>query len=724
MKIKFTVIAVFLFPLFVQAQFEIGRPPLSADSLKKVLPLLHDSARVDCLSELARYYSDKVTLAYTDSALEKLNQAYKEAFAIRYIKGLGDACIQYGMIYTWLVPNYRECEKYYREAISWHKKIQNNNGLGFGFRGLGIILFNQGSIDEAMKAFEQSAFHFKRTDNAVMLADLIDWFGTVYGAKGDFEKQFESIKKGLREKRRIHNSRGIVWSFYRLAYIHVGIEDYETALGYFRQSLQQAKKESIPWQIYRSMGRIFLYKGTYDSSMYYFRKMLQINPYDGPALGGLGELFMRKKEYHKALDYLLNALISFKKSIDLGGEIWVVAHIGKTYAGTKDYEKALTYARECLAMARQSDNKQVMQYAYEIHWNVYEALQQKDSAYFYYKQFATLKDSLDHAKFKRQHLQKLALYKVESKEEEQQARIDLLNKDNQLKQQQLQDEALMKKILIACLIVFILAGIIIFRNIILKRRNEKLRLENELKEQQLASERKQAELQKQTSELEMQALRAQMNPHFIFNCLNSINRFILKNETEAASDYLTKFSRLIRMVLNNSKHKYIPLNEELDCLELYIQLEQLRFKNSFGYKIKCAADIDAEELLVPPMLLQPFIENAIWHGLMHLPHRQAGKECNQGHLEIFVQQKDEIIEYTITDNGIGRKAAFELSSKSTAKYKSLGLQITTERIALLDKERGEHFIEIKDLYDGNGNANGTKVLLRIKYNVPAEKVFL
>jgi LytS/YehU family sensor histidine kinase len=204
----------------------------------------------------------------------------------------------------------------------------------------------------------------------------------------------------------------------------------------------------------------------------------------------------------------------------------------------------------------------------------------------------------------------------------------------------------------------------------------------------------------------MQALRAQMNPHFLFNCLNSINRFILKNETESASDYLTKFSKLIRMVLNNSKQKYITLNEELDCIELYIQLEQLRFKNSFRYKIKCEGDTDADDILVPSLLLQPFVENAIWHGLMY-------KE-GAGNLDIHVLPKDEILECIITDNGVGRKAASEFENRSAAKYKSMGLQITKERIALLDKE-GEQSIEIEDLYESNGNANGTKVTLRIKF---------
>ena len=125
------------------------------------------------------------------------------------------------------------------------------------------------------------------------------------------------------------------------------------------------------------------------------------------------------------------------------------------------------------------------------------------------------------------------------------------------------------------------------------------------------------ESQKQLSELEMQALRAQMNPHFIFNCLSSINRFILKNETEEASDYLTKFSRLIRMVLNNSKKAFISLGRRTGKLRLYLDMERLRFKNSFDYSITYKNSVDVENIFIPPLLLQPFAENAIWHGLMH-----------------------------------------------------------------------------------------------------------
>jgi LytS/YehU family sensor histidine kinase len=215
-------------------------------------------------------------------------------------------------------------------------------------------------------------------------------------------------------------------------------------------------------------------------------------------------------------------------------------------------------------------------------------------------------------------------------------------------------------------------------------------------------------LQKQSVELEMQALRAQMNPHFIFNCLSSINRFILKNESKTASNYLTRFSRLMRMVLNNSQKSLISLDDELEMLQLYLEMERLRFKNSFDYGITFLNTLDRDNIFIPPLLLQPFCENAIWHGLMH---REG-----QGRLDIELIMEKNILNCTITDNGVGREKAEELKSKTAEKEKSMGLKITTERLAVLNREEGlQTHYEIEDLKDEAGMAAGTRVTLKISF---------
>ena len=222
-------------------------------------------------------------------------------------------------------------------------------------------------------------------------------------------------------------------------------------------------------------------------------------------------------------------------------------------------------------------------------------------------------------------------------------------------------------------------------------------------------------MQERATRLEMQALRAQMNPHFIFNCLSSINCFILENNTEKASDYLTRFSRLIRMVLTNSEKSLITLDEELKMLRLYLDMERLRFENSFDYNITYTNDVEAESVLVPPLLLQPFCENAIWHGLMN--------KDGQGHLNITIMQEDTFLNCVITDDGIGRAKAGELNMVSAKKEKSMGLKITNERLSLFNHEKKvSNFYEMEDVINEIGAVSGTKVSIKIRHKDIMEAV--
>jgi Histidine kinase/Y_Y_Y domain/Two component regulator propeller len=241
------------------------------------------------------------------------------------------------------------------------------------------------------------------------------------------------------------------------------------------------------------------------------------------------------------------------------------------------------------------------------------------------------------------------------------------------------------------------------------RLNQKfrLKLESSEKEKQLADMRQStAELKQQTTELEMQALRAQMNPHFIFNSLNSINRFILQNNRLQAAEYLTKFSRLIRLILLNSQTALVNLESEIESIKLYLSLEALRFDDHFEYKLSVDPEMDTSVLKVPSMIIQPYIENAVWHGLMH--------KKEKGQLDIELTQEDDHLYFKIADNGIGRRQAAALTSKSATLHKSMGLGITARRIAMLEsgKNQGSSVI-INDLVNEDGSAAGTEVVIKI-----------
>jgi hypothetical protein len=227
---------------------------------------------------------------------------------------------------------------------------------------------------------------------------------------------------------------------------------------------------------------------------------------------------------------------------------------------------------------------------------------------------------------------------------------------------------------------------------------------------QIRSIRKEASFKQKIAETEMQALRAQMNPHFIFNSLNSIENFIMQNEKRLASDYLNKFARLIRMILDSSRNELVPLLKDMEALQLYIDLEQLRFNNKFSYQSFIDPVLLNGDYRVPSLLIQPYVENAIVHGL-------ANSEENNLNLSITVTLENDAIKYIIQDNGVGRKKANEYNLQNKPYHKSVGLQITEDRVNMFNHQAmGNNFIRFTDLYDEKKEPGGTKVEIIIKAN--------
>lgn len=215
------------------------------------------------------------------------------------------------------------------------------------------------------------------------------------------------------------------------------------------------------------------------------------------------------------------------------------------------------------------------------------------------------------------------------------------------------------------------------------------------------------QLEKDVLELEQKALRLQMNPHFIFNALNSIQSQIGSDNEQAARYYLAKFSRLMRQILDNSRNASITLEEEINTLENYLLIEKFCNGNRFDYTITVGDTLEKDYVQLPPMILQPFIENAIKHGLKH------GDE-KKGSIAVSFVEKENVLECTVTDNGIGRAKAAELNKASKETYhKSTALLVTQERLAQLKGNRQLQTLEIIDLYDEEGKGSGTKVIVRI-----------
>ena len=226
--------------------------------------------------------------------------------------------------------------------------------------------------------------------------------------------------------------------------------------------------------------------------------------------------------------------------------------------------------------------------------------------------------------------------------------------------------------------------------------------------QRIKTIQKKAAIQQQLAQLEGKALRAQMNPHFIFNSLNAIQECVITGNVDVAYDYLSRFSKLLRLVLNNSEKNLISLQEEIEMLKIYLELESLRFKDSFQYHIQIDPDIDVDMCSIPPLLLQPYIENAIWHGLMH---KQGTKK-----LQINFAEQNNTIICSIEDDGIGREqsAIIKANKLGAKKFESKGMKLSAQRMDMMNmQQQNKYTVAINDLFHADGKAAGTQVMLNI-----------
>jgi tetratricopeptide (TPR) repeat protein len=692
---KIIIIAINI--LFVSVSLAQHPNLKKIDSLKNLLPIANGIQKIDCLNALSQEYWLLAKNYYSDTISGWANLAYKESVALNYTPGIATSIMLIGVSESYR-KKFRTAEKYLRQALSMFETLHSDFGIGWCNAWLGQTLYFQNNFDESLFYFNRSIPFLDKLDDWEGEGKAWAWMGGIYAILGNYDSSFYYCSKSLLIRQKMSDHGCVALSLTNMGHLYKVAGAYDDALDYYRQGFQYANTHGVNlytanWVYLEPVGAIFRLMNLPDSSYYYLLRAMQIDSTNEMTRISFAETLLIKKQYDSALNIFLEPIEDFRKGNDRWDLMRVLMDAAKTYQKKGEDKTALQYALETSSIATQARATQYMLEGYLLLSKLYYQLHINDSAYFFLQQFTALKDSVVHKQF----LFQLSDFKEQAGFKKQMDQLALMDKENKIKEDKLEQEALLKWILIACLFVVALSGFIIYKNLALKRKNEKLESRHE-----------QAELQQHVTEVEMQALRAQMNPHFIFNCLSSINRFILKNETEAASNYLTKFSRLIRMVLNNSKKPFINLEDELEMLSLYLDMEKLRFKDSFDYNINFTNNIDAGNVFVPPLLLQPFAENAIWHGLMH-------KE-GQGHLEIKLSIDKKILTCAIIDNGVGRNKAAEIKSKSAEKQKSMGLQITRERLALLNKNHDEQtFFDIEDITDNGGKSAGTRVILKMNY---------
>ena len=685
------------------------------DSLQKILPSLKDTSGIDCMNELSFQYT---RLLVRDSAEYFEALANKESKAIGYIHGIAESVSNQSGIFEYFDNDFVRSEALARESIGWFEKTNNKNGIENAYKNLLFAVFSQSKYDEAYQIAERQYEKSLIAKDTVLMYDALSFIGVIHYQQGNYDSSFYYYQKtygiAIDYKNKVWMSDDLTG----FGTLFRAIGDYNTALNYYRQIFKTDTRETIQSRIDGSFetwtrmeyAELFSLLHEYDSAWHYYHLFDTTKITDKDLrvyLVSTGETYLLQKDYERALQNFLRGLAMHRKLNDRNEIKRVLLDIAKTYFALNDNKAALQYAREGLDMSLESKSRQFIRDGYQVFYLVYDRMHKADSAYLYYQKYIAIKDIVVSDQTKG----KFAAYKYEQQ-------INLINNEKliseqqlKIQQQKLAQSSFQKKVLLIGFICLVILSGIIFRIILLKRKNEKnLRelAENELQIQKL-------ENQKKVSELEMSALRAQMNPHFIFNSLSAINLFILENNRLQASEYLTKFSKLVRLILQNSKEAFIPLERELEALQLYLELESLRFENKFVYKFILADDLDTTEIKVPPLIIQPYVENAIWHGLMHLPEQRAGKK-ESSHLEVELYIKDRLLFCRIADDGIGRKKAAELKSKSALTYKSMGMSITADRIAMLQQhEQREICVVINDLVLPDGKPGGTEVIIKIPF---------
>ncbi|MCB0432919.1 MAG: histidine kinase, partial [Mangrovimonas sp.] len=392
------------------------------------------------------------------------------------------------------------------------------------------------------------------------------------------------------------------------------------------------------------------------------------------------EIQLRKEALEDIEDIEHDSIIDNESSLTAQKQNY---KIGNAYYLQKDYDSAIPYFEKSIREAETKQDLVVQKDAYRKLSEAFRDVGNYDKALASYQEYVNLVETL-YVK-KEQELSQLARFNRDIIAK--QTRINSLETDRQLSQSQylLSNERSKRQewiiySLIGGLILLLVMGYFMFKYI------RQQRLANNL--------------------LALKSLRSQMNPHFIFNALNSVNSFIASSDERSANQYLTEFSQLMRAVLENSEQDFIPLEKEIELLQLYTKLEHFRFKDKFDYKITVDETIKISDFQIPPMLLQPYIENAVWHGLRY--------KTEKGHLWIDINKKSENeITITIADDGIGRERSKELKTDNQKKQNSKGMGNIKKRVTILNemyKDKVDVYIDDYQAIDDKG----TKVVVTLK----------
>lgn len=585
--------------------------------------------------------------AYDTSA--KINTSlnnWNEVGRITFNKGL----LYYGK------SNYNEANNYYYKAYEIFEKEKDSFLMAVVLNSIGINQMNLTQYPEAIDTYLKASLIYEKTNktNTNHHAGILTNIGILYSRLENYDLALDYYTNSLEINKSLGDDYGIANALTSIGNLYDDLKQSKKAISYYEQSL---------------------------------KLMTDLNDKYGiaSALSNTGIAYITLKDYDKALSYLNKTKILFEElentnNLAVIHESIGIAHLESSEAvlnkkdklikANRNFKQALIYAKDVNNLEREASILENLALTSS-------KLKNYDFAYYNLIEAYKLKDSFISSEKKEDIAKLAAKYEYEKKEVILKAKHD---KEQAIKEGEISRHKFIKNTSLVGGGSFILTSFIGF--ILYKRKQE------------ANAKTKQAEFNLDVSNTELKALRAQMNPHFIFNSLNSINAYIAKNDIENAINYLTKFSKLMRETLEKSTQKEILLNEDINILKTYMDIENKRSNDSFTYAIIVDDAIDPENTKIPPMILQPFVENSIIHGLRDIK--------NNGKIIITYTKKEDMMICSVEDNGCGRTQSSKF--KITSNKQSLGMSITKSRIEILNKlknTKGE--VTIIDL------PNGTKI---------------
>lgn len=558
-------------------------------------------------------------------------------------------------VYEVLADVYFELKQYDLAVTNYKISLQNVNSNDVKLKIAKAYELNK-NYQESLDAYNDLNKNSLSNWQKVL---QLEGIGDVYYNTKDFSKAIDAYNQGLIVAQEHLITPKITDLNSKIAQSYQASGSTEQASGYFKNSLDLASKENKKRAA---------------------EEKVKVADFQNTNQAYEEEIELRKEALDDIEDIESDSIFDNESSLTPQKQKY---KIGNAYALKKDFSNAINFLEESIEEANNKEDLVVAKDATRKASEVYRDAGDIEMALTKAKEYERLVDEL-YIK-KDQEISQAA--RVRSDLNAKQNRIASLEKDRalsesrfELTQERNKSQQYIIYSLIGGVILLLFAGYFMLKNMKQQKLNNNL--------------------------LALKSLRSQMNPHFIFNALNSVNSFIASNDERTANKYLSDFSLLMRAVLENSEEDFIPLEKEIELLELYTKLEHFRFKDKFDYSIVIDENVNVEEFQIPPMLLQPYIENAVWHGLRY--------KNEKGQLNINIAQvnKDEL-KISITDDGIGRTKSKAMKTENQKKHNSKGLGNIKKRVAILNemyKDKVDVFIE--DYLDAEDS--GTKVEVTLK----------